>query len=216
MSFNQIIILQVGCFEGIINLKDLSLQHNKLSTDIGHSPFLLLKAVKWLPLGKNNILHFPHTFLTGVQSLQSFELSLNNLSKIEKHYFNNSQHLAFLFLQDNRIEFIETGTFAQHRKLTFLNLKNNKLKCLDREVFLPIQIQKALMESARTRAKMSIYLDKNPIMCRAYANCWITQTDNNFWIYSRCYKHTKNCTEHGRFLSAFLFKGSASHFSQSL
>ncbi len=197
LSFNQIAFLHVGCFDGIPNLYQLSLQHNQISTNAEHSPFKSLGALNSLNLESNNISAFSNTFLKGLCNVQVIVLGNNSLSKIQSDYFQDSKKLRYLIMRDNRIESIEAGAFVQHIDLTYLDLNNNNIQILDREMFPPHSVLEGMKNNGRL-TKVLLHLKNNPILCEAIANCWITQTNNHFRVYSNCHQEENDCESEGR------------------
>lgn len=98
-------------FDGLKNLRHLSLEHNGIKII---PPFAFYGAmhIKSLSLARNNILEMHYRALAGLLDLEILDLSSNNLTKLSEVTFPPFPKLKRVDLRQNAIQFIFPMTFA--------------------------------------------------------------------------------------------------------
>ena len=110
----------------LTNLKELNLEHNKLTT-IPEGAFNGLINLEDLNLGYNNLITIPEGAFNGLTNLKELNLGCNNLATIPEGAFNGLTNLAGLYLSDNNLTTIPDGAFKGLTALTELYLSCNNL-----------------------------------------------------------------------------------------
>lgn len=98
-------------FDGLKNLRHLSLEHNGIKII---PPFAFYGAlhIQSLSLARNNILEMHYRALAGLLELETLDLSSNNLTKLSEVTFPPFPKLKVVDLRQNAIQYIFPMTFA--------------------------------------------------------------------------------------------------------
>ena len=182
-------------FSGLINIKRLDLQRNRLRT-IFHEklPFSCLKSLESLRLNQNEITGFKNRTFYDLTNLRFLDISNNDLcykehgmrfifhrlfnleflnmrscglGVIQNDLFANLTNLKGLALGQNAISSLESGAFKFQHKLRYLELYSNRLSSIDRSPFEGL-------ESLR-----ELHLSDNPFHCSCdllWFKNWIDST----------------------------------------
>jgi len=199
-DFCQIKTVGLGTFNGITNLKHLSVRGNKIS-EIISGTFVKMSSLEYLDLAHNRLEHLEFGVFTGLINLQTVFLAKNKLRYLHPDSFVGSPNLQSLYLSQNsrlqipnnrhfiyshslkrlgisdcNINSVSVDTFANVSELERLGLMYNNLRSVD------INILKAL-------PKLSVlYLHGNPLQCDCQLqNVWRWCQNHNI---TRAYKET--------------------------
>jgi hypothetical protein len=176
-DFCQIKTVDVGTFNGITNLKHLSVRGNEIS-EIIPGTFEKMSSLEYLDLAHNKLKHLDVGVFTGLINLQTVFLARNKLHYLHPDSFVGSPNLQSLYLSQNsrlqipndshfiyshslkslgisdcNISSISVETLANVSALERLGLMYNNLRSLD------INILKALPNMS------TLYLHGNPLQC---------------------------------------------------
>ncbi|XP_072104445.1 podocan-like protein 1 [Mobula birostris] len=124
---NKIIKIPKGAFRNLEQLRELYLQHNRLSNaGITAQTFSKMKGLEYLDLSSNGLVKIPEGLPPNIVILQ---LGKNRITSISESSVNGIRNLEYLLLQNNRITSagIHRGAFAKVRNLHTLHLFNNPL-----------------------------------------------------------------------------------------
>jgi Leucine-rich repeat (LRR) protein len=150
---NEITEIIPGTFERMNNLQHLDLQHNKIEhLEVKVFSGLINLQIVYLAVNKLHYLH-PDTFL-GLPKLQSLYLSDNpGLQTLTDRHFINSHSLKQLDISSCNVSSMSAETFANVSALETIDLSYNNLRNVD------INILKALPQLT------ALYLQGNPLQC---------------------------------------------------
>lgn len=149
LTHNNISVVHLNSFVGLVSLRKLDLSSNKLH-QINGSLFQNMKQLTELDLSYNNIDYLASEAFVGLGNLKylnisnnklsqlnvlfkqmpnllKFNVSFNDLSHITKNEFNNLNQLTELDLSHCRISQIESSAFHDLNNLVVLYLNNNYL-----------------------------------------------------------------------------------------
>jgi len=139
LSKNDIQHIEATAFKGLVNLKRLFLNNNKIN-DSSLMSLDLLPSLQWLDLSSNH-------------------LQLNNYS------FSSSKILRELMLEHNEIEVIQEKTFANLSSLTYISLRNNYLISLHEKAFWTLrQLQELDLSSNQLKTIHPDLFAKNQML----------------------------------------------------
>lgn len=114
LSGNQIRGLEEGIFRGCINLQELRLDRNLLTSVPGQS-------------------------LNGPRNLRSISLTENRIKVIKSGVFSSQRNLVRIKLDGNELGFIEGGAFAGLNKLREISLSVNRFSRFNSDVFTGVE-----------------------------------------------------------------------------
>ncbi|XP_069783373.1 podocan-like protein 1 [Narcine bancroftii] len=124
---NRIAKIPKGAFSNLQQLRELYLQHNRLTNSgITAQTFSKMKRMEFLDLSSNNLVKVPEGLPPNIVILQ---LRKNRITSISKSSVNRIRNLQYLLLQNNRITAsgVHKSAFAKLKKLHTLHLFNNPL-----------------------------------------------------------------------------------------
>ena len=126
--------LSSDAFEGLNNLKELSLFNNSLAL-LPSDVFNHNINMKWLDLSHNQIEKLQPFLFQKLTSLDSINLGHNTLSQLEPGTFGGMYSLNGLFLNNNQLKKLNPGIFRGTPNLKWLNLASNGLTDLQSGLF---------------------------------------------------------------------------------
>uniref|UniRef100_A0A336KGJ0 CSON009823 protein n=1 Tax=Culicoides sonorensis TaxID=179676 RepID=A0A336KGJ0_CULSO len=108
-------------FDGLEQLKHLSLEHNQIKI-VPSFAFFGAMHIKTLSLARNEILDLNYRALAGLLDLEELDLSYNNMTKLSELSFPPFPKLETIDMRHNPIKFIFPMTFAvmNSTKILFL------------------------------------------------------------------------------------------------
>ena len=131
---NQIEELPSGVFDSLTALESLNLDHNRLG-ELPPGVFDSLTALKSLVLSYNRLGELPDGIFDQLTALKLLELGNNRLGELPDGIFDPLTALENLSLWINRIEELPPGVFDSLTALETLSLGNNRLSELPDGIF---------------------------------------------------------------------------------
>ncbi|XP_071953721.1 uncharacterized protein [Antedon mediterranea] len=98
-------------------------------------PFFTLPRLKSINLGGNRIQKLTSCIFTGLDDLETLNLSNNKITTICDYSFRNSTRLKVLYLQMNDIKYLRRNHFKGLEKLQLLNISDNGIRQIDSRTF---------------------------------------------------------------------------------
>ena len=129
-----IISLRYGDFSGLINLTELDLDRNEL-TSLPTRVFSGLSSLNVLDLDRNELIGLPDRVFSGLSSLTELDLGGNELTSLPVGVFSGLSSLTELHLDGNALTSLPVGVFSGLSSLTALDLGNNYLMSLSTGMF---------------------------------------------------------------------------------
>lgn len=128
--------LPAGVFDGLTNLRDLSISTNLLRS-LRPEIFDQLTNLRTLDLSNNLLTGLPRSIFNSLTNLRSLRLDGNRLDNLPADLFAKLRDLRTLDLYDNELDAadIQHGTFNGLFKLRSLTLYRNNFRSLYAEVF---------------------------------------------------------------------------------
>lgn len=131
---NQLeISLQSGIFNGLTNVKQLNLSHQRIGA-IEDESFCGTKYLEVLNISYNSIELMTPLSLKCLQNLNTLDLTSNLISNIS-FTKNNLDNLKILILKNNKIRHIYNNTFQFLPELSILDLSQNFISFIPNKVF---------------------------------------------------------------------------------
>uniref|UniRef100_A0A8C5RAB9 Leucine rich repeats and immunoglobulin like domains 1 n=1 Tax=Leptobrachium leishanense TaxID=445787 RepID=A0A8C5RAB9_9ANUR len=127
LSFNEIAEVRSGCFPPGLQIKELNLGSNKLSSLEPEAFETLGRSLLTLRLSKNRIIYLPARAFK-LPRLTQLELNRNRIRSIEGLTFQGLDSLEVLKLQRNNISKLADGAFWGLSRIQILHLEYNNLK----------------------------------------------------------------------------------------
>jgi hypothetical protein len=169
--------VELGAFNGLRNLRKLSMSYNLLS-EITPGTFDNMRRLEYLTFQDNRIKHLDIDIFWGLINLKSINLKQNKLQHLHPdvfaelpnlqhldiafnpdlqtptdHHFINSRSLTYLDISHCNVSSVSVETFAKVTALERLHLISNNLRSVD------INILKELPKLS------ALYLSGNPLQC---------------------------------------------------
>ena len=127
-------VLNSGVFDGLTQLKHLTLSDNMLQT-ISVSSFKDLTSLTNLELDKNQIESLSKESLEGLAELRELSLKSNYFRAIPTDAFTNTPLLSVLIMSLNSMVSLEARAFVPIQQLGFLDLGHSEIKDIDNQTF---------------------------------------------------------------------------------
>lgn len=132
---NGITGIRPGVFEGLTNLRKLSMRFNEGLTTLLPGVLSALTSLERLDLRNNDLRTLPLGVFDGLPRLESLLLADNSLSKLEVGLFDGLPSLDYLWLSDNLLTDLKPGVFRDLPRLRVILLDGNRLTALTTGVF---------------------------------------------------------------------------------
>jgi Leucine-rich repeat (LRR) protein len=138
---NRDLFSGLGAFNGLTNLKRLSIYHNEIY-EIIPGTFENMRSLEYLDLGINEIKKLNSAMFSGLggfnglTKLRQLEMYSDEINEILTGTFENMSSLVYLNLGNNIIEHLVCGVFSGLFNLKYLDLSANDLQYLHPHTFL--------------------------------------------------------------------------------
>ncbi|XP_054266773.1 protein toll-like [Macrosteles quadrilineatus] len=129
LSGSKITSLPEDMFSGSINVVDLHLNRNLLTT-LPDKIFLDLENLEYLDLSQNKITSLPGGLFSRTGRLKTLKLYYNQIADLPSNLFLQLKNLEFLDLRFNKLRDIRGDQFKTLDKLRSLNISDNQLTTL--------------------------------------------------------------------------------------
>ncbi|XP_032050164.1 leucine-rich repeats and immunoglobulin-like domains protein 1 [Aythya fuligula] len=151
LSYNKLTEIDPSAFAELLNLQEVRLNNNELTTIPSLGP--ASSSVRALHLHHNRIRSIEASQLKPYVTLETLDLSFNDITEIRNGCFPQGLHIKELYLGSNRISTLEPGAFdGLSRSLLTLRLSKNRITQLPVKAFrLPRLIQ---LELNRNRIRL--------------------------------------------------------------
>ncbi|XP_035193352.1 leucine-rich repeats and immunoglobulin-like domains protein 1 isoform X3 [Oxyura jamaicensis] len=151
LSYNKLTEIDPSAFAELLNLQEVQLNNNELTTIPSLGP--ASSSVRALHLHHNRIRSIEASQLKPYVTLETLDLSFNDITEIRNGCFPQGLHIKELYLGSNRISTLEPGAFdSLSRSLLTLRLSKNRITQLPVKAFrLPRLIQ---LELNRNRIRL--------------------------------------------------------------
>ena len=134
LYFNHLTTFPPELFVGLTHLEVLNLQTNQLPT-LPPELFAGLANLEALYLNGNQLTTLPSGLFAGLSNLKCLYLGGNQLTTLSPELFAGLANLEKLFLWHNQLTTLPSGLFADLANLTTLWLSQNQLTTLSPELF---------------------------------------------------------------------------------
>ena len=134
VHFVNLTALQENDFNGLISLRELSLNGNSL-TELPEGVFRGLKNLVHLGLAENSLTALPEGVFQGLHNLKYLTISQNTVSTLPERVFQELGSLDHLSLEHNSLTALPEGIFQGLDNLEYLDLSNNSLNALPEGIF---------------------------------------------------------------------------------
>ena len=135
LNANRIEGMSHGVFEGLENLRELTMRYNDGLKTLEPGVFSFLTALERLDLGQNALETLPLGVFGGLTKLEHLALFGNRLRELEVGLFDGLQALEFLWLDDNLLTELKPGVFRDLPRVDTILLRGNRLTRLGSGVF---------------------------------------------------------------------------------
>jgi Leucine-rich repeat (LRR) protein len=174
MGNNYLESIEVGVFDGIVELKYLYLQNNFIKS-LNKNAFRNLLKLESLDLSNNFILNIQQQTFFGLDNLKSLFLTNNFINEMESESFSKFGVLNQLDLSHNRITNLTGGIFKGLFKLQNFILSSNRIEKISQNIFSDLkflttldltnnQIEILEIESLKgLNSLKELYISKNSI-----------------------------------------------------
>ncbi|KAJ7998959.1 hypothetical protein DPEC_G00210400 [Dallia pectoralis] len=126
LSYNKLTAIDVEVFSNLLNLRELYLEHNQLTSipDLGPAA----TNVTALYLSQNKILTIDGKRMRDLVSLETLDLSNNDITEVRGRGFPAGLQIKDLYLNNNQITLLEAGALDQlSASLQILRLSRNRI-----------------------------------------------------------------------------------------
>ncbi len=135
LSFNQLITLSDGVFNGLSRLNFLDLSFNRLFSTISDGVFSGLNQLNYLDLSYNRLNTLSDGVFSELSQLNYLDFWDNQLSTLSDGVFSELSQLNYLNLNSNQLSVLSEGIFSRLSQLNSLSLGGNRLSTLSEGVF---------------------------------------------------------------------------------
>lgn len=155
--------IENGTFDGLPNLRSLSLHYNRDLETIDYDAFANLKQLEHLSLSHNFIQSLDNRVFSYLVSLETLNLIENGIESLDENIFSSLENLRHLYLGSNKYELLDHRLFVGLGNLIELHLPGCVLTNFDLRILdnLP-RLEKILL------SKMSIMHNETVILSRFY------------------------------------------------
>ncbi|XP_055919249.1 uncharacterized protein LOC129951224 [Eupeodes corollae] len=138
LSYNDITTLDNVCFEGLIYVINLTIDHNALHT-IYLDAFSSLRDVKFIDLSYNRLEYFDERIFEANTKLTKLNLSGNKFMSLQNKPLLRSSSLQYLALNNAQVTYIYPQMFKEVPSLREVDISNNLMITLSATAFNPLQ-----------------------------------------------------------------------------
>lgn len=135
LNANRITGLSPGVFEGLPNLRDLTMRYNEGLRTLEPGVFSALPSLERLDLGQNALETLPLGVFDGLAKLEHLALFGNRLQDLAVGVFDGLEALDYLWLSDNLVTELKPGVFRDLPRLEAILLQGNRIETLGAGVF---------------------------------------------------------------------------------
>ncbi|CAH0550794.1 unnamed protein product [Brassicogethes aeneus] len=136
---NRLTLQSLSEFNPTSTIEELDISGNNLIGPLGPKTFPKMLQLKDLQLSHNSLSSIKMAALQGLIKLTSLRLHHNSIDVIEDHAFRNLTNLVSLDLAHNRIVAVSGASLAHLELLTELDLRHNFLRALTPDLVLPLK-----------------------------------------------------------------------------
>ncbi|XP_065344323.1 protein slit [Cloeon dipterum] len=173
---NNLTVIFESDFDGLTNLRILSLVNNQIHT-IEKDAFHDLAALERIRLSHNRLRHLPDMLFSSSPDLLRLDLSHNQLVSVGRKLLRGLTSLKNLQLEFNQLTCVDEAAIKALNSLEVLTLNNNNLTSLPKDVFEPL---------FRLR---SLKLSDNNLICDCHLS-WLARwlkRNQQLAPYARCF-----------------------------
>ena len=163
-SLNSLTSLPPGVFDGLPNLRVLSVTDNDGLTALDPGVFDGLSKLARLNLRSNSLRSLPPGVFDGLPSLRQLLLDGNSLRSLPPGVFDGLAGLWGVYLSNNQLTTLEPGVFDGLAELQWVHVSDNKLKTLKRSLFDGLTALRAVL------AKRNKLTDLDPALFQGTLN----------------------------------------------
>jgi Leucine-rich repeat (LRR) protein len=131
---NQIEIIEISKFNGLVSLKELDMSNNKVKS-IPPDTFSKLNQLELLNLTKNKMEFIDLNAFNGLESLKELDISMNKIKFIPAKAFSGLKNVQQLNLEGNNLQLLKDTSFNGLVSLKTLNISRNKIKVIPAKTF---------------------------------------------------------------------------------
>ncbi|ELU11145.1 hypothetical protein CAPTEDRAFT_103906, partial [Capitella teleta] len=144
LTDNRITTIEVGAFNGLVNLAELSLKLNRLNIDVLEASVFVQEHLPSIYLSNVYFRHkaVPKLIFRNITTLTKLHLSNSRLQAIPEGAFYGLENLFELFLDGLMLDALDENVFSGLNSLITLNLKNNQLRVINPSTFSRTLLQK--------------------------------------------------------------------------
>ena len=154
LNGNRITGLTSGVFEGLPNLRELTMRYNEGLRTLEPGVFSTLSSLESLDLGQNALETLPLGVFDGLAKLEHLALFGNRLQDLAVGVFDALEALDFLWLSDNLLTELKPGVFRDLTRLEIVILEGNRIETLGPGVFDGLHNLRALNLQFNRLAKL--------------------------------------------------------------
>lgn len=131
---NNLVQLDACLFYGLTNLERLIINNNEL-TDLHEEIFKGLKNLKFIDFNSNKINKLPASIFKNLENLRCINFGRNQIRELNENIFNGLVNLHSLYFAGNMIQNLNPNIFNGLSSLCDLDFSHNYISCLDEFVF---------------------------------------------------------------------------------
>jgi Leucine-rich repeat (LRR) protein len=154
--------IQPGAFSTFINLEKISISYNP-NLELTPESFDGLGNLKMLSLTNNKMTDLSGSlFRSGLRSLPNLVLNDNEIAALTRNDFVGLEGLKNLYLMGNKIETIEDGTFQELGQLEELLIATNPLRAVNEHTLDGlVKLKRLSIHDGMSGNSKLTYIDKN-------------------------------------------------------
>lgn len=185
---NRLKLLAITQLDSLPTIEELDVSDNDLIGPIGAQTFPKMINLKDLQLSHNSLSSIKMGALKGVSNLTSLSLHHNQIDVLEDNAFNSLTSLINLDLAHNRIVAISGASLAHLINLVDLDLRHNFLRALTADLIVPLRKLQNLRLDDNDISIVSSDALRHPTLLKRLTlldnplNCDCTLTDFAIWL----------------------------------
>ena len=154
LNRNGITGLSPDVFEGLTNLRRLSIRYDDALKTLEPGVFAALTRLEELNLNHNDLRTLPLGVFDGLERLEELALFDNRLSELEVGLFDGLASLELLWVGGNFLTELKPGVFRDLPRLEIINLEGNRIETLGPGVFDGLDNLRALNLQSNRLARL--------------------------------------------------------------